>query len=1246
MKIFLIRDNIPEKKFINHYLMIMKATVLILFFCTAGLFAGEANSQVMKVTITAKARSFAKIISDIEKQTDYLFVYDKSEVDVNQKITIDAQNKPVAEVLTDILRDTDVIYAMEGENIMLMKKSTDGTETQQSDRRRISGTVIDANGEAIIGASIAVKGKSVGTTSDTNGKFTLSVSPDDKLVISYIGYMTQEIAVGDKANLDISLVENLNTLEDVVVVGYGTQKKVSLTSAISSISGDQLRSMPTSNLTNSLAGRLSGVTVSQNQGGRPGNSSNLTIRARGTWNSTNPLYVIDGVVRDSRAFDILDASEVESISVLKDASAASIYGSRAANGVILVQTRRGKEGKPMVAYSGSIGVGSFTLVPQVEGSMQHIAFTNDYEREFNVNPNTDNNIPLNEQWGFHYWPSVKKPDGSYINSNVFTDDEIEYYRNRDFNMLDEAYRTPITHNHSINISGGSDRFTYFAGVSYYNQTGAFDVVDYSKYSVRGGIDAKIAKGLKLSASINTASSTDNGPTTRRDFGSFNGGSGGEYGDEDSRRLGALFYNLIFSSHLFPGKVDGKYIGVGANMTGESALALAEGAGGSRSDRWWNTEYTAALEYEIPGIKGLTAKILYNKYVRQRYDKNYSQPYLVYQLKREGTNSHIVTDQVLSSVTKNGKPSLYEYHETRDYYQLNGFLNYNNTFGKHAVGAMLGFEIAENYGEWFNASKSDYDIVGHPYFNFGSSDKQFSSIDGKGSEDSRLSYIGRLNYGFDSRYLLEFSFRRDASVKFAKDYYWGFFPAGSAAWRISEENFFKNASISNTINNLKLRGSIGLTGNDNVGAWQHKYLLNVNTGGAYYGGSQATYGISVGKISNPLITWEKSSNWDAGLEIGFLNNLFTFSGDYFFRHTYDILGSQTAEIPDTFGATLADSNYGIVDSWGYELEVAFNKQLGKDVSVWAKGNFGYSNNKLVEWAETGVPPHLSKIGKNWDRMYGYEADGIVKNAVNNNDGTYTVTTSTGNQYIVSERGYYPNSNYDIVSSNKYALRPGVVFRKDLGSSTTDADGNKVYNNTPDGKITSDDADKTWIIDHFNPPYNFGLLLGGSYKGFSLELFFQGLAGHKSLISISNAAQYGWAQTTVGFWSADHFSFASNPTGNMPAPTNLGGFNMQGDNQHNSTDGTSFWVRDASFVRLKNVTLSYDINKRLLSKAGISLAKVYVTANNVALLYNPLGYFDPELASPTNNPDPAKDKPTPGIWSYPLMRTVTFGVNFNF
>lgn len=1105
----------------------------------------------------------------------------------------------------------------------------------------VSGRVADASGEPLIGVNIVQQdARNVGTVTDVDGKFSLRVTRQGvTLTFTYVGYMAQDVVVSGNV-LNVTMHEDTQTLDEVIVVAYGTQKKASLTGAVAAVSGEQLQAIPTSNLTNALAGRLGGVTIAQNSGGRPGNSSALTVRARGTWNSTSPLYVIDGVVRDSRAFDVLDASEVESVSVLKDASAASIYGARAANGVVLVQTRRGKEGKPLVSYSGSVSVGDFALRPTMETAMQHIAYTNDYEREYNVNPNTDDNIPYSEKWGFHYWPTTyrngRDPSDGYINGSVFTDDEIDYYRTHEYNLLDDVWRTPVTNSHAINVSGGVDRLTYFAGMTYHGETGAFESLSYKKYTIRGGLDAKLLPGLKLSATFNADRSEDQGPPISDQF--YDGEP-----DSERRRLGTLFYDLLRSSRLIPGKVDGKYIGRGSNLTSGTPMAVAEGATGSIRDRYWNTEYTAALEYELPFVKGLSAKVMYNRYTRHRLHKNYSQPYLVYQTRRDGVNNHIVTEEILSSVEVGGQPSLFEQNELTESYQLNGFLTYQRTLGRHDVGAMVGFEQAESEGEWFNASKSNYELAGHPYFNFGPTDRQFFGVGGGAGEDGRLSYIGRLNYAYDSRYLAEFSFRRDASVKFPSDRRWGFFPAGSVAWRIAEEGFVKN-NFSHVLNNLKLRAAVGLTGNDAVGSWQYMDLANIGGDGAYYGGSAKSYGAWIGRVANSLITWEKSLNYNVGLDVGVMSNLFTLGFDYFFRHTYDILGSQTAEIPDTFGASLADSNYGVVDSWGYEFELGFNKRINRDLSVYAKANFSFADNKLVEWAETGVPPHLSKIGKNWDRQYGYLTDGIVRTAVNNGDGTYTIN----GKYIVPETGYlYRGSNYDITSSNKYAMRPGSVFLLDIGSSSgTDEEGNKIYTTTPDGKVSEDDADRTWIIDHYNPPYNFGLLIGGSWKGWTLDLFFQGLAGHQTLISTYNAAGYYWYEANWDYWGRDHFSFENNPDGRMPAPTNMGGHNMQGAGQYRMTTNHDMWVKDASFVRLKNVTLGYDINKQLLSKANISLARVYLTVNNVALLYNPLEIFDPELAGTTNDPNPTGGKPGNGLYSYPLMRTFTLGVNFNF
>jgi len=1245
-----------------HLIRKMKAAVILLAFGACAIAANDVFSQGLNITFRVSNVSIKQAIAEIEKNSDYVFAWlSNADVETARTVSVDMEDAGIEQILDRLFEGTHLSYRVLNKQVIVYldytkevsvpEMATAIATSPEQTGKRIAGAVTDAKGEALVGVNVVEKGTTNGTATDADGKFLLTVHDNATLQVSYIGFVTQEIKVGSQTNLQIVLTEDNAALEEVVVIGYGVQRKASLTGSLSAIKGEQLTKTPVANLTNALAGTFSGVTVAMNNGGRPGNSSELTIRARGTWNSTTPLYVIDGVVRDYKSFDALNSIDVENITILKDASAASIYGSRAANGVILVTTKRGRSGKTTVSYSGSVGVSDFTLLPERESALQHIAFVNDYEREYNLVPNNNSSVPYSNEWGFSFWPTIYKngidASGGYINSSVFTDDEIEWYRTHEYDALQEAWHTPVTQNHSVNVSGGSGKTAWMAGFTYYNESGIFKALNYDKYTVRISLDTEILRNLKWSVSSNSYISIDKSPNGEANI----GGSGSDWssaGNADSdRRMVELFQKFMKSSRMFPVKVGDKYIGWGENFDTDNPVAVADGARGFNLDRYWNTDFTTVLQYDIPFIKGLNAKLFFDKHIRQRYYKSYTTPYEVWQLKREGTNRHIVTEEVLGSITR-GKPSLSERHDNEGSYQLNGLLSYANIFGKHDVSAMLGFEQSESSGEWFSASKINYDLLNLPYFNFGPSDPVNFGVNGMAYEEGRLSYFGRFNYGFDNRYLLEFSFRRDASFKFDPKHRWGFFPAGSAAWRISEESFFKN-SLADIINNFKLRGSIGLTGNDAVSAFQFMDLLNVNTGGAYYGGDARSYGVAVGKISNPLITWEKSLNYNGGIDIGIFSNMFTFGFDYFFRHTYDILGSQTNEIPDTFGASLSDSNYGVVDSWGYDIELTFNHQINRSIDLWARGNFGFADNKIVEWAETGVPAHMSKIGKNWDRQAGFIADGIVSQMSNNGDGTYTVTTSTGNNYVVPAQGYYTHkgSSYDITANNKYAMRPGIIFYKDLGSPAgEDENGNKLYSSEKDGIITGDDADRTWIIERFNPPYNFGLTLGGKWKGISLEVFFQGLAGHQAIITTPNSAQYGWTHSNWSYWSSDHFSMVNNPDGKMPAPTNMGGLNNTGSNIYIDTDNNSLWVRDASFVRLKNVTLSYDFDNKMLSKLGVSSARIYLTSNNTALLYNPLKYYDPELTSSYNNPDPNATKPGTGMNAYPLMRSFTMGVNFSF
>jgi TonB-linked SusC/RagA family outer membrane protein len=1116
----------------------------------------------------------------------------------------------------------------------------------------VNGTISDVTGELIIGAAISEKGNERnGTITDLDGNFSLQTAPDAILVISYIGYARQEVPVGNGKNLAIVLQEDMQVLEEVVVVGYGTQKKASLTGSVTTLNVSDIREVPTGNLSNALAGRLAGVTVTSGGGGRPGNSSEIVIRSRGTWNSVSPLYVIDGVARDKQAFDMLSANDIENFSILKDAAAASVYGARASNGVVLVTTRKGKEGKPTISYSGSVGAGEFAYEPARETVAQRIRLANIGQLEYR---NSLIGTAVDEN-GYHpaytsIYTNGTDASAGYINTSgdgrVFSDEAYAYYMDpsHHYDRLKEVYRTPVTSNHSLNISGGSESTKYYVGANYYNETGIFRSTDYEKYSVRSNVDFKINRHLSASLSLNMDNSLDRRPTTTSNA------------NDTDNRLANVFRFLQRSTPLAPGIVDGKYAsdGLGGSSAGESYAAVANGDAGLDNTRFWNAEYTATIQWDLPWVKGLSAKALYNRYTRHKLRKVQATPYQTYLLVNDPAvtgdpQAMIYLPQVdETSVQTRGSNFLEQNNYMNGTYQLNGIISYSNTFGLlHEVGATLVYEQTEGYDEYSTSRREDFEIFSRPFLNFGSNDRDKWKADGGGSETGRISYVGRFTYAFAGKYLADFSFRQDLSSNFDPGHRRGFFPSGSLAWRLSEEDFLKERF--EFLNNLKLRGSIGLTGNDNVvdvngdsDPFQWFDRANINAGGFYYGGENATKGVQLSSIANPRITWEKSLNYNVGIDFRIFN-MFTLDANYFYRKTYDIIGSQTANIPDTFGGVLSVSNYGKVNSFGCEVEVGFDKRLTPDLDVWAKGTFGWADNKLIEYAEPeGTKPWLSKLGKNWDRLTGPLTDGIVhqmfKIGEQNEKGEdlYRVVTSTGNTYIIPYNYYRNASDRYVNSGGSNSLRPGWIFYRDLRGQ--DADGNPT---APDGYAEDNsDFDRDWTVDHLYPPYNYSLLLGGKWKGLSLDVFLQGTAGNQKGAMVHNGAVTYWNGTTWGYWADDSYSVVDNPAGQYPMLVNGPG---------GGTGTNHFWVRDASFVRLKSMTLSYDLPKNILSKIGVEQTRIYVTGYNLALLWSNMKFHDPELGeggfNKPGNTDDANDASS-GVSTYPLMRTVTVGLNLSF
>lgn len=735
-------------------------------------------------------------------------------------------------------------------------------QVNQGVKKTVKGVVKDKNGETIIGANVVVKGTTVGVITDFDGNFTLEVPSDAILQVSYIGYVSQEIAVKGKDFFNIELASDTEVLDEVVVVGYGVQKKSSLTGSVATVSTDKLKKSSASNLSNALVGRMPGL-IATSSSGEPGSGSKLLIRGQGTWNNSDPLVIVDGVERD---FSYLDPNQIETISILKDAAASAVYGARAANGVILVTTKRGKEGKTTVTLDTYYGISSPTVVPELANAYEWATTRNKALLMNGASPDDDRIISdeLIEQ----YRTGQKGTDWY---KETFKDHASQYYAN-------------------VNVSGGTENVKYFVSLGHHNEDAIVDGYNYQKYNLRSNIDTKITERLKLSVDI----------------------------DANIRNLKSAGYSVGSLFGLVPRQnptlEDYHPNGLPANTNGEHIIEMVRSTGESKTVHN-DVRGNFKLEYKIPGIEGLTAKAMYSYGKNFSKKKNFFIPYKMYDVNEQGeiTNTKVVGE----------KSTLNERLDQGSQYIFNVSLNYSNTFGKHDVGAMFLYEQEESDDDWFSAYRTNYLTNSIPQLGAGG-DKDKDN-DGSASEWARNGFVGRLNYSYDQKYFIEASFRYDGSITFPKGNRYGFFPSVSAAWRLSNESFISDNF--EFINNLKLRASYGTLGNDNVDLWQHTSLFTYSSPATIGGANVNTIVVNNNLVANPDITWERSSTLDVGLEGTLWNGLLGFEIDGFYKRTKDILAPQIRTIPGTFGATLPDVNYGILDNKGFELVLTHRNTIG-------------------------------------------------------------------------------------------------------------------------------------------------------------------------------------------------------------------------------------------------------------------------------------------------------------------------------
>jgi len=1053
----------------------------------------------------------------------------------------------------------------------------------------VKGTVLDETNTPIIGASVLVIGTKNGTITDINGSFSIKAHSDGKLQISYIGYLPITVKPNDNLS-QIVLKEDNAKLDEVVVTGYGKAKRAVVAGAITSIQMKEVADIPAPNLASVLSGRMPGVHVNEATG-NPLGESTINVRINGTFSTTDePLYVIDGFIRDISAFNRLDPSEVESISVLKDAAAA-IYGVRGANGVVLVATKKGQTGPPKVSYSGSYGTNQGVNMPEMMSA---------YEQ----------GVALNDMWNqqvvYQGADASKKP--------FFSSQELEHLKSVDYNWLKMGWKNANNSRHTLNVSGGSDKVHYFIGGSYMFADGNFTGLSLNRYGLRFGVDAELSKNLKANFSMDYTQKD-----TRMPYNQL---------DTEADRMYGTFSELVRTPRYIPAYINGLPVNYDATATGIHTLEMLN-SDSYKTSNSTNTVGSMALEYTIPDVKGLKLSISGNYSKSAGNSKQLSTPYYIYGFAKDANYTHLLTDQQLPITNSNYKKiinngnKIYESASNSYVYQLNPQISYANKFGKHDVAAFVMYEQSSGGGNGLSESRESVIIPNYEVMAGYATTAQVteSTIN---NETRRQSFIGRLNYIFDDKYIFESALRYEASTNFAPEYRWGLFPSVFLGWRVSEESFFKDNIRFMT--NLKLRASAGRLGNDKATAnqWRTSYGLN---GTSLIGGSVLTTNLQPqnGGLVFYSSTWEKTNSYNVGADMCFFNEL-TVALDGFYKHTFDILDTPQSDFAQSGGITgkIPKLNYGILNAWGGEVEIEWNKKINKDFSFQIRGNFAYAMNKVIKKYENpGVKgTWADEEGKVSGGEVGYTCTGIAR------------TQADVDNYIAYLKNNYAtfhNGAIGTVASVGIAekdMKPGMLMYKDVGSAPyKDAAGNW-HDGAPDGIIDPQDV-RTISKYSFNP-YNYGFSFGCKWKSFTVEALFTGAFGSDVLFE-----KGFWTAASGGGRTGDFLSLYSNQLkewyGNYWTENNINAKYPRLDGNSGGANRSTFWMRNGHELHLKTINVSYSLPTKLTKSVGIDQCRMFFQGSNLWTIINPYPYKDASV----------------GFWSdYPMIRTLNLGINLMF
>ena len=1106
---------IVQNQSFKDYFRIMRISLFLLFACAFQLLAVNTEAQNSIISFPSNSISVGQLIEEIEKQTDYLVVYSNREIDTNRQVTIQNKSAKVSSYLKETLAEVGIGYKFENDYIILSKNNSLLDRMQQQEK--VTGIVTDVKGEPVIGANVSVVGKSIGTITDIDGKFAIQASQGNTLQISFIGYKAQTTKVTGK-HIAIVLQEDMEMLDEVVVIGYGTVKKSDLTGSVSSISQKNIKDQPMTRLDQALSGRIPGVVVITNSGA-PEQSTQIRIRgANSIYGGNSPLYIVDGVP-NTDLFNNLAPNDIQSIEVLKDASATAIYGSRGANGVILVTTKRGAEGKTNIHLETEQSISTIAKQLDLISASEYAEFYNEYRREKGAT------------------------------QDFFSQDEInQWKKNGGTDWQDLMFRTAHTQNYKLSISGGIPKLQYLVSMNMMDIEGILKESKSQKFSLRSNITADVTNWLKMNLDMNAVRRKTN----------KNGPRGG---------VGTIIADAItYSPTLKLKDEEGNWLRDNINSTKDNPYG--------RLTQDLDESYTNYLAANLQFMVQLPVKGLSMNFQGAAHYKDYKNRWMK-------SNANDLRAQN-NSANNNQNDSF-------DWYNVNQ-INYVREWKDHKLNLMGAMELSQSTTTGLSNEVANLRTESVEFWNLSLGNMNLFS--NSFSRSSLVSFMGRAMYQFKDRYLLTATIRRDGSSKFQGKNKWGNFPSVAVAWRMSEESFIKNLNIFDV---LKLRMSWGNTGNQAIGAYSTLGLLAESKYG--WGGTSDYPGYGVSGPATPNLTWEKTTQYDLGLDMAFANNRILANIDVYQKNTTGLLLKKPIPYYDGGGTTWV--NLGEVKNRGLEFSLTGIPIQSKNLVWESTFNVSYSKNEVVSLGdETRLHP------------------GTKLDQASLNTAVLQVGKPLGSIYGYIWEGLWRTDEAD--EAAKWGQKPG---------------DNKFKEKNVNYKLESDDAD---IIGQAFPDVILGWSNTIKWKNLDFNLFFQGSLGANRL----NLSRY---LTNEGI-SDSRFITSKEGYYNRWTPENQ---NTKIPNPFSSTINSRFetaqYLEKADYLRLKNVSIAYTIPR---AKTKFADVRISLSAQNLFTITSYTGY-DPEgTMDITSNGGNSDINAGVDGGSYPLPRTFTLGLGFSF